>query len=283
MNLRDDRPCGRLREYESRVPALGLAAGLGGASGHVFRPGLAVLGCESDIARPRRRSGTSRPTIDRADEAYRHAISEDGYNARPWLEPGFTLHWMHWQRRSEGREHDTRWSWKRSRSSTSSPRPRRATPAPGRCSTRRRRVIQQICWRDRLEARALEAVRTRGKIVEATRRPAAESHQRRAARAARRRECRDQHVSRTPSTRRPKPCASTGFTPHRDKKLPEQCASGLETLIPDVDRERRQDADRAGSLKPADRSKSSWPSCPPPAAGSDRCAGTIRKPDRSAA
>ncbi len=85
LNLRDDRRCGRLREYESRVPSFALAtvwaAMIGlflGAIVPFWRSEAAISDAEEAIRhRP--------PNFERAENAYKQAITEDRYNVRPWL------------------------------------------------------------------------------------------------------------------------------------------------------------------------------------------------------
>ena len=55
LNLRDDRPCSRLREYESRMPALGMAVAWSALLGTFVGLVSPFWRCEAAIARARRR------------------------------------------------------------------------------------------------------------------------------------------------------------------------------------------------------------------------------------
>ena len=134
LNLRDDRPCGRLREYESRVPPFVLAVGWAALLGTFVGVVSPFWRSEAFIAEPRRRSVIVPPTSI-GPTRHTNAIAADRYFARPWRELAH-LHLMVWQQ-SGGKvdDQDKRWSWK------TIPflyqmgrRLRLATPMPGACT-----------------------------------------------------------------------------------------------------------------------------------------------------
>ncbi len=71
LNLRDDRSCGRLREYESRVPPFVLAVGWAALLGTFV--GLVAPFWRSEAAIAQAQAAVSHlpPDFDRADEAYK--------------------------------------------------------------------------------------------------------------------------------------------------------------------------------------------------------------------
>ena len=84
QNLRDDRKCSCLHEYESRMPALGLAVAwsalLGTSSAWSSRSG--------DPRRPSHAAKTrcgAPPNYEAAEQAFLAAATEDRYSTRPWL------------------------------------------------------------------------------------------------------------------------------------------------------------------------------------------------------
>jgi hypothetical protein len=86
LNLREDRPCSRLRTVVDRAPAFGLAVVWAALTGLFFgsvvmtfwRSERAIAAAE-DALSPRKRD------FRRAELAYTRAIELDHYSARPWL------------------------------------------------------------------------------------------------------------------------------------------------------------------------------------------------------
>ena len=107
LNLRDDRPCGRLREYAGRLPAFALAivwsalaGSFVGAITPFWRSEAALAGADDALAhRP--------PDFERAQAAYEFAKEADRYNARPWLGDAY-LQLLIWESRGSKPE-DLRW------------------------------------------------------------------------------------------------------------------------------------------------------------------------------
>jgi O-Antigen ligase len=107
LNLRDDRTCSSLREYESRMPSLGLAvawsAGLGTFIGLVSP----FWRCEAAVARGEAALSLIPPNYEAAHDAFLSAATEDGYSARPWLNLA-VLYERQW-RDTGARVDDRRW------------------------------------------------------------------------------------------------------------------------------------------------------------------------------
>ena len=107
LNLRDDRPCGRLREYAGRLPAFALAivwsalaGSFVGAITPFWRSEAALAGADDALAhRP--------PDFERAQAAYEFAEEADRYSPRPWLGDAY-LQLLIWESRGSKPE-DLRW------------------------------------------------------------------------------------------------------------------------------------------------------------------------------
>jgi hypothetical protein len=111
LNLREDRCCGRVREYETRLPGFALsvvwAALVGSFAGAIvpfWRSEAAIVRAEESLAhRP--------PDFKRAEAAYAFLVAEqedvDPYSARPWLGDAY-LQLLEWQSRGS-RPEDLRW------------------------------------------------------------------------------------------------------------------------------------------------------------------------------
>ena len=87
LNLRDDRPCGRLHDRPGRLPAFVLSTAWAALIG-VFLGGVVVTywQAEDAIAEAEDALRHQPPNFDAAESAYRRAIKADLYYARPWLE-----------------------------------------------------------------------------------------------------------------------------------------------------------------------------------------------------
>lgn len=228
LNLRDDRSCSRLREYDSRMPALGLAVAWSALVGTFIGLVGPFWRCEAAIAQAEAAINQVPPNYDGADEAYKSAIKADGYNVRPWLNRA-SLYWMVWRERGSKVE-DLRWKtipflYKRA---TTAPR----NPEAWSLHAERARAIQRLMnvVGARLDAR--ESLRYRGEIVEATRTAArlnptsAELHARLAEASA------ELSVFKDAATEGAEALRLDRMTPHADKKLPEALRRHLETMIP---------------------------------------------------
>jgi hypothetical protein len=228
LNLREDRSCGRLREYPSRMPAfvllIGWAALLGtfaGVVGPFWRSEAAIEAADTAISR-------RPPDIKSAEEAYLTAIEADRYNARPWLKLA-QLYWLAWQERGATVE-DPRWRRIPILYQKAASPPR--NPAAWTLHVDRARVISQLLSAVGTQISPIEALRYRGEIVEATRTAArfhptnAELHARLAEASAEISMYQDAVTEATEALR------LDAIMPHRDRKLPGDVRRRLEAMIP---------------------------------------------------
>ncbi|SIO65765.1 O-Antigen ligase [Singulisphaera sp. GP187] len=107
LNLREDRPCGRLRESGGRFLGFGLAlvwaALLGtfvGAIGPFWRSEAAIAAADAALR-------ATPPKFEVAEAAYKEAYAFDKYSARPWLGLAFEKY-QEWESRGAKPE-DARW------------------------------------------------------------------------------------------------------------------------------------------------------------------------------
>ena len=248
LNLREDRPCGRLREYESRVPPFVLAVGWAALLGTFVGVVSPFWRSEYFIAQADEAIRHLPPDFDRADEAYRNAIAADRFSARPWRESAH-LHLMVWQQ-SGGKidDQDKRWSWKTIpilyEGAAQPPR----NPNAWGVHSERAAGHSPDAGNDRLGAQAARGdttARRDGQID--SHGHATQSDERRAARSPRRRERGDQHVS----GRRRRGHGSLAPRPADTASRQEATREGSQTSRgpdPDMERKCRQDADPGCSL-----------------------------------
>ena len=134
LNLRDDRRCGWLREYESRIPAFAMATGWAALLGTFVGLVAPFWRAESFIAEAEAAIAHRPPNFDGADDAYVKAGELDPYYARPWRKNA-ALHMMVWQQNVAAPTKPTRAGiGKQSRFSTNAPPSLRAIPMTGACT-----------------------------------------------------------------------------------------------------------------------------------------------------
>jgi len=228
LNLCDDCSCGRLREYESRMPAFALALGwaallgtFAGVVGPFWRSEAAIAQAEAAINhRP--------PNFARADQAYLSAINADPYNARPWLKSA-AFSWLVWQERGFKVE-DPEWRKIPILYQKAATAPR--NPTSWALHADRARVILKLLSVVGQGLQPLELLKYRGKIVEATRTAArlnptsAELHARLAEASAEISMYQDAVTEATEALRLDE------ITPHQDRKLLKAIRLRLAALIP---------------------------------------------------
>jgi hypothetical protein len=237
QNLRDDRPCGSLREYESRVPSFVLAvawAALLGTFVGLLAPFYWSQRFIAEAETARYDAGRyHRPAdLDHADAAYRKAVEADGYFIRPWREWA-QLHFM--ALRESGLKVDddkSRWSWK------TIPYLYQMAAAPPRnpnawgIHSERAAAIHQLLKLIGPKLEPLEVIRLRGEVVKSTRTASrlnptsAELHARLAQASA------DINMYDDAALEAVEALRLDELTPHLDRKLPAAIREHLLSTLP---------------------------------------------------
>jgi hypothetical protein len=232
LNLRDDRPCGRLREYESRVPPFVLAVGWAALLGTFVGVVSPFWRSEAFIAEAEAAIRRRPPDYDRADQAYIRAIDSDKFYARPLRELAY-LHLMVWQQGGAKIENDdSRWNWKTIPYLYELAAQPPHNPDAWAVHSERARVIHQMLGLIGSKLKPVEAIRLRAEMVKSTRTAtrlnptSTELHARLADASAEISMYQDAVDEATEALRLDR------LTPHRDKKLPAGIRTHLETLIP---------------------------------------------------
>jgi hypothetical protein len=169
LNLRDDRKCGRMREYASRVPPFVIAVGWAALLGSFVGLVSPFWRSEFFIAEANAATNHRPPELERADRAYLNAIDADRFFARPWRELA-SLHLMAWQQGgAKVDNNEERWSWKTIpflyERAAQPPR----NPGAWAVHSERARAIHQILGLIGSKLEPLEAIRLRGELVKSTR------------------------------------------------------------------------------------------------------------------
>jgi O-Antigen ligase len=105
LNLRDERACSRLREYESRVPPFVLSTVWAAVLGLFL--GAVVPFWRSEAAISEAEDAIRHRDFESAEKAYLRAVAEDRYSVRPWLGDA-ELQQLAWASRGSKPE-DGRW------------------------------------------------------------------------------------------------------------------------------------------------------------------------------
>jgi O-antigen ligase len=228
LNLRDDRPCSRIRQFDSRMPALGLAVAWSALLGTFIGLVSPFWRSEAAITRGEAAIRQRPPDFEEAERAFKLAAIEDGYSARPWLSLA-SLHWMMWRERGSKVE-DLRWMQIPICYDMASVAPR--NPQAWALHSERAVSIHELVRQlgPRLDAMQLTAYR--GKIVEATRTASrlnptnSELHARLAQASA------DMMIFSDAVNEANEALRLDRITPHADRKLPKDLRLRLEDLIP---------------------------------------------------
>jgi hypothetical protein len=233
LNLRDDRPCGWLREYGRRVPAFVMAVGWAALLGTFVGLVAPFWRSESFIAEAEAAISHRPPNFEHADEAYLKAMAADPYYVRPWRDAA-ALHMMVWQENGARPDKtDTRWNWKTIpilyEHAAIPPR----NPSDWGMHSERARAIHIILNLIGSKLDPLEAIRLRGELVKSTRTAtrlnptSAELHARLAHESANMNMYQDAVEAATEALRLDE------ITPHLDRKLrPPAVRERLEALLP---------------------------------------------------
>lgn len=107
QNLRTDRKCGRLREFDGRIASFGLAAVWVAFLGIFVGAATPYWKAEAAMADAEEALRTRPPALERAEAAYERAKDADTYSARPWLAMA-ALEYEIWSSRGAKPE-DLRW------------------------------------------------------------------------------------------------------------------------------------------------------------------------------
>ncbi|MGA7496199.1 MAG: O-antigen ligase family protein [Isosphaeraceae bacterium] len=107
LNLRDDRPCGRLREFAGGMPAFALAIVWSALAGSFVGAITPFWRSEAALARADDALAHRPPDFERAQAAYEIAEEADRYSPRPWLGDAY-LQLLIWESRGSKPE-DLRW------------------------------------------------------------------------------------------------------------------------------------------------------------------------------
>ena len=167
LNLRDDRPCGWQRDYQSRVPPFVMAVGWAALLGTFVGLVSPFWRAESFIAEANAAITRRPPDFLRADAAYVKAFEADPYYARPWREDA-ALHLMVWQQ--EGEHRQNRQSLELENDPVSV-RPGRSGSAQSERLGHAQRAgpcHQADAGVNRLKLEPLAAIRLRGELVKST-------------------------------------------------------------------------------------------------------------------
>ncbi len=107
LNLREDRPCGRLREYAGRLPAHGLAIVWSALAGSFYGAITPFWRSEAALVVADDALAHHPADFERAAAAYEFAEEADRYNPRPWLGDAY-LQLLIWESRGS-KPADLRW------------------------------------------------------------------------------------------------------------------------------------------------------------------------------
>jgi O-antigen ligase len=232
LNLREDRGCGRPREWESRMPAFGLALGWAAVLGTFFALVTPFWRSEAAIAAAEEALARRPPDVELADGYLNAAIEADRYFAHPWHELAF-LHFRVWQERGAKLDDEgSRWDWTTIpylyHMATTPPR----SPDAWALHSERAGVIGRLISLIGSQLKPIQAIKYKGAIVEATRRASqlyptnAELHARLAEASAAISMYRDAVTEAEEAIR------LDTIMPHADRKLDQELRARLEALIP---------------------------------------------------
>jgi hypothetical protein len=232
LNLRDDRGCGQLREWESRMPPFALAVAWSAVLGMFVGLVTPFWRSEAAIATAEEALARRPPDLERADRFLKAAIEADRYFAHPWHELAF-LHFRVWQERgAKVDEGGSIWEWTTIpylyHMATTPPR----SPDAWALHSERAGVIARLMSLIGSQLKPIQAIKYQGAIVEATRTASrlyptsAELHARLAEASAAISMYRDAVTEAEAALR-----LDTQM-PHDDRKLDPALRARLEALIP---------------------------------------------------
>ncbi len=109
MNLRDDRPCGRLRDVGGIGPTALLAAFWAALAGTFFGAVMPFWKSEYATAAGDAAMAARPPAFEIAREAYKRAIEADHYNVRPWIALA-DLEYAYWKSPEVAARKESHWT-----------------------------------------------------------------------------------------------------------------------------------------------------------------------------
>jgi hypothetical protein len=229
LNLRDDRGCSRLRELESRMPALGLAAGWAAVVGAFLGLVMPFWRCEAAMAQAEDAVRRLPPDFARAAGAFEMAGAADRYNSRAWI--GAAHAYLEDWKAHGAKYFDNRWKRVPLVLEMAVTLPR--NPYAWAIHNERALVMAQLVSAVGSQLSPVEQIRYRSKVVEATRRATrlnptnAELHARLAEASA------GISMFRDAASEAEEALRLDQITPHLDKKLPDQVRTRLQAQLPD--------------------------------------------------
>jgi hypothetical protein len=232
LNLRDDRRCGRLREYESRVPPFVIAVAWAALLGTFVGLVAPFWRSQAYIAEAEAAINDHPPQFDRADAAYRNAIEADRFFARPWRDSAY-LHLAVWLQNGASADNtDKRWSWKTIPFLYERVAQPPRNPNSWGAHSERAGAIRQVLGMIGSKLDPVEAIRLRGELVKSTRAAtllnptSSELHARLAHASA------DISMYQDAVDEANEALRLDSLTPHLDRKLPRALRERLENMIP---------------------------------------------------
>jgi O-Antigen ligase len=230
LNLREDRPCGRLRELGGLGPTMILACVWAALAGTFFGAVMPFWQSESYRAAGDAAMAARPPAFEAARTAYREAIAVDHYNVPPWVSLA-----------------DLEYAYSRTpeRMSRKGAKFTEALLAldgaldpkwrnPNNLSLRRRQAaLARAMWRDLpADAGPEELLQLRYKIVQATRLATQIYPTSATLRAELAQACTEIGMFNDAVLEAKQALVLDGLTPHLDKKLPDRLRASLKDQIP---------------------------------------------------
>jgi len=229
LNLRDDRPCGRLRDYDGRMPGFALAIVWSALAGSFVGAITTFWRSEAALALADDALAHRPPDFDRAQAAYDFAKEADRYSPRPWLGDAY-LQLLIWESRGS-RPEDLRWKKIPALLLKAASPPR--NPNAWTLHSERAEVTRDLLKRLGQSLSPSEIIPLQASIVEATR-TASRLYPTNATLHARLGEASAEiSMFRDAVTEAQEALRLDGITPHLDKKLPDARREQLEAKLPD--------------------------------------------------
>lgn len=228
LNLREDRPCSRLREPGGRLMGFGLALVWSALLGIFAGAILPFWRSEAAIAEADAALRANPPKFEVAEAAYREAYSSDKYSARPWLGLAFEK-FREWESRGAKVE-DARWKTIPASMVEAVSPPR--NPNSWTLHHERAKVTRQLLNQLGDKLKPGELTTYRANIVEATRRASrlypsnASLHAELALASA------EIGMYGDAAKEAEEALRYDGLTPHADKKLPSPLRKQIEAELP---------------------------------------------------